>query len=72
MAITVGLFQMSGGGKTTSIVINPDGKYDPDNYQGMNPESTVIFNSDKKRLPFKLMDGRKVKTYLQTQIQIIF
>ena len=54
MAITVGVFQMSGGGKTTSIVINPDGKYDPDNYQGMNPESTVIFNSDKKRLPFKL------------------
>ena len=36
MAITVGVFQMSGGGKTTSIVINPDGKYDPDNYQGMN------------------------------------
>ena len=26
MAIVVGIFQMSGGGKSTSLVINPDGK----------------------------------------------
>jgi hypothetical protein len=29
MAITVGVFVPSGGGKTTSIVINPDGTYKP-------------------------------------------
>lgn len=53
MAITVGIFQMSGGGKSTSIVINPDGTYNPEDYKGMNPDTTVIINSDKKRLPFK-------------------
>ena len=53
MAITVGIFNQSGGGKSTSIVINPDGTYNPSDYKGMNPETTVIFNSDKKRLPFK-------------------
>ena len=35
MAITVGIFQMSGGGKTTSLVINPDGTYNPSDYQGI-------------------------------------
>jgi hypothetical protein len=66
MAITVGIFQMSGGGKSTSIVVNPDGKcvYLPPNhpnkaesYNAMNPESTVIINSDTKRVPFPL-DGK--------------
>jgi len=54
MAITVGIFQQSGGGKTTSIVINPDGTYNPENYQGMDPNTTVLINADKKQLPFKL------------------
>jgi len=54
MAKTVGVFQMSGGGKSTSIVINPDGKYNPADYHGMDPETTVIINSDKKDLPFPL------------------
>lgn len=53
MAITAGIFQMSGGGKSTSIVINPDGTYNLQDYKGMIPEETVIINSDKKRLPFK-------------------
>ena len=52
MAITVGIFQMSGGGKSTSIVINPDGTYNPEDYKGMNPESHFIINLDKKTLPF--------------------
>jgi len=39
-------------GKTTSIVINPDGSYNPEQYEGMNPKSTVIINSDRKDLPF--------------------
>lgn len=52
-AITVGIFQQSGGGKTTSIVINPDGTYNPSDYKGMNPEETVIINSDTKKLSFK-------------------
>lgn len=53
MAITVGIFQQSGGGKSTSIVINPDGTYNPSDYKGMNPDTTIIINSDRKRLPFK-------------------
>ena len=53
MAITVGIFNQSGGGKSTSIVINPDGTYNPSEYKGMDPDTTVVINSDMKRLPFK-------------------
>lgn len=53
MAITVGVFNQSGGGKSTSIVINPDGTYNPADYKGMDPDTTVVINSDMKRLPFK-------------------
>lgn len=56
MAITVGIFGVSGDGKSTSICINPDGKYDPSDYQGMDPETTLIINADKKKLPFKSND----------------
>ena len=52
MAKTVGILGPSGMGKTTSIVINPDGSYNPEDYKGMNPKSTVIINSDRKDLPF--------------------
>jgi len=52
MAKTVGILGPSGMGKTTSIVINPDGSYNPERYEGMNPKSTVIINSDRKDLPF--------------------
>ena len=61
---------MSGGGKTTSLVINPDGTYNPSDYQGMNPETTVVFNSDRKRLPFKLngwIEGTNVFTTSNTE-----
>lgn len=61
MAITVGIFAESGQGKTTSIIVNPDGTIDEeglntgnkDNYFGMNPESTILINSDRKAMPFK-------------------
>jgi hypothetical protein len=53
MALTIGVFGISGHGKSTSIVINPDGSYDPKNYQGLDPASTVIINADKKSLPFR-------------------
>jgi len=53
MAITVGVFGVSGQGKTTSIVVNPDGTYNLKEYAGMSPEDTVIINSDKKNLPFQ-------------------
>ena len=66
MGKTVGLWGQSGEGKTTSIVINPDGTYNPNDYQGMNPKSTVIFNSDRKDLPFpgdeNWIEGRNVFT----------
>ena len=53
MAITVGIFAMSGGGKSTSLIINPDGKYDPANYQAMDLSKVIYFNADKKKPPFK-------------------
>ena len=56
MAITVGILGQSGDGKSTSIAINPDGKYDLANYAGMNPATTIIFNCDGKRPPFSLKD----------------
>lgn len=60
MAITVGIFAESGQGKTTSLVVNPDGtisledlfKGTKETYQGMDPSSTVVINADRKSLPF--------------------
>lgn len=52
MAKIVAILGSSGDGKTTSTIINPDGKYDPENYQGMNPETHFILNLDRKTLPF--------------------
>lgn len=45
---------MSGEGKTTSTIINPDGSYDfsKDGYKGMDPKSHLIINLDMKDLPF--------------------
>lgn len=81
MAITVGIFQMSGGGKSTSLVINPDGKciYLPegnpnkaDVYEGMNPETTVIINADRKRLPFPSKDWVEgVNLFTKSSIEYI-
>lgn len=52
MAVIVAILGPSGDGKTTSTIINPDGTFDLDNYQGMNPESHFILNLDRKMLPF--------------------
>ena len=52
MAKTIGIFGISGDGKSTSIVINPDGKFDLSKYEGMNPKTTYIIAADKKDLPF--------------------
>jgi hypothetical protein len=60
MAVAVGIFSESGKGKTTSIIVNPDGSIAIDGlldgsgkgYLGMDPKSTVIINADKKQLPF--------------------
>lgn len=66
MAKTVGILGQSGEGKSTSIVINPDGSYNQAEYLGMNPKSTVIINSDRKDLPFpsngQWIEGRNVFT----------
>lgn len=66
MAITVGIFSMSGGGKSTSLVINPDGKYDPTNYQGMDLAKLIYFNCDKKKPPFKSDKLVKGVNYFET------
>ena len=52
MAVIVAILGSSGDGKTTSTIINPDGKFDLKNYQGMNPETHFIMNLDRKTLPF--------------------
>ena len=74
MAVTVGILHQSGGGKTTSIVVNPDGKClylkeghpnKATEYNAMNPETTIIINADMKNLPFPLdnkwIEGTKRK-----------
>lgn len=52
MAVIVAILGSSGDGKTTSTIINPDGKFDMSNYQGMDPKSHFILNLDRKTLPF--------------------
>lgn len=52
MAVIVAILGSSGDGKTTSTIINPDGKFDKENYQGMDPKSHFIINLDRKTLPF--------------------
>ena len=52
MATIVAILGASGDGKTTSTIINPDGSFDLDNYQGMDPKSHFIINLDRKTLPF--------------------
>lgn len=54
MAKIVGIFGMSGEGKTTSTIINPNGTYDfsKEGYKGMDPKSHLIINLDMKDLPF--------------------
>ncbi len=54
MAKVVGIFGGSGDGKTTSTIINPDGKFEftKEGYKGMNPATHFIINLDKKELPF--------------------
>ena len=52
MSVIVAILGASGDGKTTSTIINPDGKFDLEHYQGMNPESHFIINLDRKTLPF--------------------
>lgn len=69
MGITVGIFGMSGDGKTTSTIINKDGsyKYLTPEYNGIDPKSHMIINLDKKRLPFPSNQWSKEnKNYTET------
>lgn len=68
MAKTVAILGSSGDGKTTSTIINPDGKFDMENYQGMNPKHHIIMNLDRKSLPFpKNMWSIKNANYLEPE-----
>jgi hypothetical protein len=69
MAVICGIFGMSGDGKTTSTIINPDGTYEftKDGYKGMNPSSHFIINLDRKTLPFPAgMWAKEKGNYLET------
>lgn len=66
MATIIAILGASGDGKTTSTIINPDGKFDLDNYQGMDPKSHFIINLDRKTLPFPGgMWGTEQKNYIE-------
>lgn len=52
MATIIAVLGSSGDGKTTSTIINPDGSFDLEHYQGMDPKSHFILNLDRKTLPF--------------------
>lgn len=66
MAKIVAILGSSGDGKTTSTIINPDGSFDLENYQGMNPKTHFILNLDRKSLPFPAgMWGLENKNYCE-------
>lgn len=66
MATIIAILGASGDGKTTSTIINPDGKFNLENYQGMDPKSHFIINLDRKTLPFPGgMWGREQKNYME-------
>lgn len=66
MAVIVAVLGSSGDGKTTSTIINPDGKFDLGNYQGMDPKSHFILNLDRKTLPFPAgMWGVEQRNYVE-------
>lgn len=59
MAKTCMILGESGDGKTTSIVVPPNGEYNkeyvkgfPSSYDGIDLQSTIVINSDGKDLPF--------------------
>ena len=66
MGKIVAILGQSGDGKTTSTIINPDGSFDMNNYQGMNPKTHMILNLDRKTLPFPAgMWGNEQKNYFE-------
>ena len=66
MATIIAILGASGDGKTTSTIINPDGKFDLEHYQGMDPKSHFILNLDRKTLPFPAgMWGTEQRNYVE-------
>mgnify|MGYP001292071417 CR=1 FL=1 len=52
MAKICGIMGDTGYGKSISPVVPPDGVLKEDEYNGINPSTTCIFNLDKKELPY--------------------
>lgn len=78
MAKIVAILGNSGDGKSTSTIINPDGSFNMEKYEGMSPESHFIMNLDRKSLPFPAgmwdkehknycepTDSKEIRTWLE-------
>lgn len=64
MGKIIAIIGNSGDGKTTSTIINPDGNFNMDSYQGMDPKTHFILNLDRKALPIPAgMWGKEQKNY---------
>lgn len=54
MGKIVGIFGQSGEGKTTSLIVNPNGEvhlFDKEKYAGLNPDEFFYINLDLKAMP---------------------
>ena len=61
MAVLAMILGSSGDGKTSSLVVNPDGgiHIGSEDYEGFTPEGTMIFNLDGGPMPFSPVIGFK-------------
>jgi len=53
MSKIIGIVAETGYGKSMSFVVPPDGIIKKDSYEGLDPSGAVIFNLDKKSLPYE-------------------
>ena len=87
MGKLVGIFGQTGRGKTTSTIVNENGSLSLDNdgcfdyklatYTGMNPDTHIIINTDRKALPlpgdmWSVDKGNYIETSELSDIKDVF